>query len=292
MCDFPVREPSAHPIILPDMRPRPGVLTGYHRFESGAGHSTPMRLRAARSGRPFGWVAEDCACPGGVQQGLASARHGVRMHPPREGAGQPFPVACPGGFHGRPGRFPCPVWCLEMLAASACSIQGGNTKGVTHEAAKCWVPERSKTRIRRTGCGVEQFPCRRRARQHPISCAGWGSSPTQQWEEFPESSRAALAQSAGVTAETADPRVVGAVLGVVRRIMWQCARVAPCALPSETGGAGRRAHRICGAGAPHRHAATGLRRDAGWEHPACRRPIRNGWWHTPVRGRPSDGPLV
>lgn len=54
-------------------------------------------------------------------------------------------------------------------------------------------PNGSKTRIRRTGCGVEQFPCRRRARQHPISCAGWGSSPTQQWDEFPESPRAALA---------------------------------------------------------------------------------------------------
>lgn len=103
-----------------------------------------------------------------------------------------------------------------------------------------------------------------------------------------------LPQSAGVTADDAFPAFAGLtpVSGVVRRIMRQGARVAPCALPSETGGAGRCAHRICGAGAPHRHAATGLRRDAGWEHPACRRPIRNGWWHTPVRGRPADGPLV
>lgn len=60
--------------------------------------------------------------------------------------------------------------------ASACSIQGGDTTGATHEAAERWVPEWSKTRIRSTGCGVEQFPCRRRARQLLHSVRGMEDS--------------------------------------------------------------------------------------------------------------------
>ena len=143
-------------------------------------------------------------------------------------------------------------------------------------------PNGSKTRVRRTGCGVEQFLCRRRARQHPISCAGWGGSPTQQWEEFPESPRAAPAPVR--RGDGGNSRPTGCGNGLRRRprssrlIMRRGVRVAPGASPSGTGdrdGAGRCARRTCGAGAPHRHAATGLRRDAGWEHPAHRRkPIR------------------
>lgn len=166
-----------------------------------------------------------------------------------------------------------------MPTASACSIQGGNTTGVTHEAAKRWVPERSKTRIRRTGCGVEQFPCRRRARQHPISCAGWGGSPTQQWEEFPESPRAAPAPVR--RGDGGNSRPTGCGNGLRRRprssrlIMRRGVRVAPDASPSGTGdrgGAGRCARRTCGVGAPHRHTMTDNRGvTQGREHPAYRR---------------------
>lgn len=82
---------------------------------------------AARVRAGFDKVLRPCA----VEYGRKTGRHGM-VHPP---------VACPGGFHDRPGRFPCPVWRLETPTASACSIQGGNTTGATHEAAKRWVPE-------------------------------------------------------------------------------------------------------------------------------------------------------
>lgn len=126
-------------------------------------------------------------------------------------------------------------------------------------------PNGSKTRVRRTGCGVEQFPCRRRARQHPISCAGWGSSPTQQWEEFPESPRAALAPVRRGDGGNSRPTGCGNGLrhpsenGYSFESRSETFGVAPRVLPSETenrGGAGRRAHRICGVGAPHRHTMT------------------------------------
>ena len=184
--------------------------------------------------------------------------------------------------------------------ASACSIQGGNTTGVTHEAAKRWVPERSKTRIRRTGCGVEQFPCRRRARQHPISCAGWGSSPTQQWEEFPESPRAALApvrRGDGGTQLTRRLREQSQAPVRNGYPVESCSE-ASGSLPAhcrprrgDRGGAGRCVRRICGAGAPHRHAATGLRRDAGLGDPVHRRkPIRFGWLAYAGSGTPGRRP--
>lgn len=181
-----------------------------------------------------------------------TGRHGMVHGPNRS------PWRVRNRLHAGSGRFPRPVWRLETPTASACSIQGGNTTGATHEAAKRWVPERSKTRIRRTGCGVEQFPCRRRARQHPISCAGWGGSPTQQREEFPESPRAALAPVRRGDGRRRIPRIRGADPGhpsnhAARRT------VAPGASPFETGdrgGAGRRARRIRGAGAPHRHTMT------------------------------------
>ena len=184
--------------------------------------------------------------------------------------------------------------------SSACSIQGGNTTGVTHEAAKRWVPERSKTRIRRTGCGVEQFPCRRRARQRPISCAGWGSSPTQQWAEFPESPRAALApvrRGDGGTQLTRRLREQSQASSetVIRRIMQRGIGVTPrrIAVRDEVTGAVPvgASRRICGAGAPHRHAATGLRRDAGLGDPVHRRkPIRFGWLAYAGSGTPGRRP--
>lgn len=140
-------------------------------------------------------------------------------------------------------------------------------------------PNGSKTRVRRTGCGVEQFPCRRRARQHPISCAGWGSSPTQQWDEFPESPRAALAQSAGVTAEHSRPAGCGNGLRrrprSTRRIIQRGIGVAPRRIVVRHGGQGR-GQSACpsylrgGRASPSRHDKQ-LRRDVGREHPSCRR---------------------
>ncbi len=163
-------------------------------------------------------------------------------------------------------------------------------------------PNGSKTRIRRTGCGVEQFPCRRRARQHPISCAGWGSSPTQQWAEFPESPRAALAPVRRGDGRRCIPRIRGADPGLRRRptvIPSNHAarhRVIPGASPSDTG-AGR-VRSVCpshlrgGRASPSHHdrqpwcdAGPGAPGSPQETHP-------DGWWHTPVRGRPADGPLV
>ena len=185
--------------------------------------------------------------------------------------------------------------------ASACSIQGGNTTGVTHEAAKRWVPERSKTRIRRTGYGVEHFPCRRRARQHPISCAGWVSSPTQQWAEFPESPRAAPAPVR--RGDGGNSRPAGCGNGLRRRPIRSS--VESC---SEASGYSRRIavrDEVTGAapaGAPVASAGRARltvmpRQDCSvtqdWEiRSTAGNPSGSDGWHTPVRGRPADGPLV
>lgn len=241
-----------------------------------------------------------------------TGRHGMVHGPNRS------PWRVRNRLHAGSGRFPCPVWRLETPTASACSIQGGNTTGVTHEAAKRWVPERSKTRIRRTGCGVEQFPCRRRARQHPISCAGWGSSPTQQWEEFPESPRAALAPVRRGDGGNSRPTGCGNGLrhpsenGCPRRIMRRGVRVAPGALPSDTGdrgGPGRcvPSHPRGGRASPSHHdrqpwcdagpGAPGpprtIRMDGGIRRFGDARPTArwcNGSTPAPVAGGPGSNP--
>lgn len=99
------------------------------------------------------------------------------------------------------------------------------------------------------------------------------NTPSRAWDGAahpPSSGRSSLSrrvrllpQSAGVTAETADPRVVGAVSGVVHgRPVESCSEAsgrppAHCRpRRGDRGGAGRRAHRICGVGAPHRHTMT------------------------------------
>lgn len=142
-----------------------------------------------------------------------TGRHGA-VHPPREGAGQPFSVTCPESASRRFRTVPASsVEAGGFLPA--CSIQGGNTTGVTHEAAKRWVPERSKTRIRRTGCGSSS--------SHAVGAPVNTPSRARDGVAHPPSSgRSSLSrrvrllpQSAGVTAETADPRVVGTVSGVV-----------------------------------------------------------------------------
>lgn len=207
-----------------------------------------------------------------------TGRHGA-VHPPREGAGQPFSVTCP---ESASRRFrTVPASSVETGGfLPACSIQGGNTTGVTHEAAKRWVPERSKTRIRRTGCGVEQFPCRRRARQRLHSVRGMeDSSPTQQWEEFPESPRAAPAPVRRGDGRRCIPRIRGADPGYSVESRSETLGVAPRVLPSETGDRGGpvgASRRIRGAGAPHRHTLTDNRGvTQGREHPVHRGP--SGW---------------
>lgn len=92
-----------------------------------------------------------------------------------------------------------------------------------------------------------------------------------------------LPQSAGVTAETADPRVVGTVSGVVHGRPVESCSEASGSLPAhclprrgDRGGAGRCARRTCGAGAPHRHTMTDNRGvTQGREHPVHRGP--SGW---------------
>lgn len=76
--------------------------------------------------------------PHAMERGSMTGRHGA-VHPPREGAGQPFSVTCP---ESASRRFrTVPASSVETGGfLPACSIQGGNT-GATHEAAKRWVPE-------------------------------------------------------------------------------------------------------------------------------------------------------
>lgn len=76
--------------------------------------------------------------PHAMERGRMTGRHGA-VHPPREGAGQPFFVTCP---ESASRRFrTVPASSVETGGfLPACSIQGGNT-GATHEAAKRWVPE-------------------------------------------------------------------------------------------------------------------------------------------------------
>lgn len=205
----------------------------------------------ARVRAGFDKVLHPCA----MEYGCKTGRHGM-VHPP---------VACPGGFHDRPGRFPCPVWRLE---ASCLPVRfRAGTRALLMRPQSAGFPNGSKTRIRRTGCGVEQFPCRRRARQHPISCAGWGSSPTpQQWEEFPESPRAALApvrRGDGGTQPThglwerSQASVRKRLLRrITQRDAWGRSPAHCHPRRDDRGGAGRRAHRICGVGAPHCHTMT------------------------------------
>ena len=109
-----------------------------------------------------------------------------------------------------------------------------------------------------------------------------------------------LPQSAGVTAEHSRPAGCGNGLRrrprSTRRIIQRGIGVAPRRIVVRHGGPGR-GRSACpsylrGGRASPSHHDKQLRRDVGREHPACRRPIRNGWWHTPVRGRPSGRPLV
>ena len=186
-------------------------------------------------------------------------------------------------LHAGSGRFPCPVRRPETPSASACSTQGGDTAGITHGAATLG----SRTGVRPVTAyhGRSSNPMRGMPDQRRTGMQARRSSPTQQWEESPWSPRATIAQSAGVTAETADPRVVGTVSGIRPKT------VAPVESCSEASGYSRRIavrdgmtgaapvgvfRRIRGAGAPHRHTMTdnhGVTQ--GREHPAHRGP--SGW---------------
>ena len=135
-------------------------------------------------------------------------------------------------LHAGSGRFPCPVRRPETPSASACSTQGGDTAGITHGAATLG----SRTGVRPVTAyhGRSSNPMRGMPDQRRTGMQARRSSPTQQWEESPWSPRATIAQSAGVTAETADPRVVGTVSGIRPKT------VAPVESCSEASGYSRR----------------------------------------------------
>lgn len=149
--------------------------------------------------------------------------------------------------------------------ASACSIQGGNTTGVTHEAAKRWVPERSKTRIRRTGCASSSSHAVGAPVNTPSRARDGAAHPPSSGRSSLSRRVRLLPQSAGVTAETADPRVVGMVSGIRPKTV---APVESCGeasgslpahcRPTRGTGAGPvgASRRIRGVGAPHRHTMT------------------------------------
>lgn len=111
-----------------------------------------------------------------------------------------------------------------------------------------------------------------------------------------------LPQSAGVTADDAFPAFAGLtpVLGVVQRLSRRIMQRGIGLFPAHrrpTRGAGR-VRSVCpshlrgGRASPSHHdrqpwcdAGPGAPGSPQETHP-------DGWWHTPVRGRPADGPLV
>lgn len=122
----------------------------------------------------------------------------------------------------------------------------------------------------------------------PRSVRGTGSSsPTQLWEESPGPPHAALAPVRRGDGGTSRPTGCGNGLRhrpirSSRRIMRRDVGVAPRRLAvrdgGDRGGAGRRARRIRGTGAPHRHAPTHTRGvTQGREHPAHRGNHSSGW---------------
>lgn len=122
----------------------------------------------------------------------------------------------------------------------------------------------------------------------PSRARDGGSSPTQQWDEFPESPRAALAPVR--RGNGGNSRLTGCESGLRRRPSNHAARRTGRSLRIAVRDGRRRS--ACppylrgGRASPPHHDKQPWR-DVGRKHPACRRPIRNGWWHTPVRGRPN-----
>ena len=82
---------------------------------------------------------------------------------------------------GSSGRFPCPVWRLETPTTSRLPVRfrAGILRAPLMRPQSAGFPKGSKPLILRTGCGVEKFSCRRRARQRLHSVRGMeDSSPT------------------------------------------------------------------------------------------------------------------
>lgn len=191
-------------------------------------------------------------------------------------------------LHAGFGRFPRTTGGRGIRGMRPVRFRAGTLRAsLARSTIMAGFPNGSKTRIRRTGYGVEQLPCRRRARQRPVPCAERGPAHPPSCGRSPLGRRMRLLpQSAGVMAEPADPRVVGTVSGIVRYAhpVESCDETsgsppAHCRpRRGERGGAGRRARRIRGAGAPHRHAPTHTRGvTQGREHPARRGNHPVGW---------------
>lgn len=173
-----------------------------------------------------------------MEYGCETGRHGA-VHPPREGAGQPFPVACPGGIHDRPGRFPCPAWRLEafrlpvrfragILRAPLMRSQSAGFRNGVRRASG--APDAGSSSSHAVGAPVNTPSRARDGAAHPPSSGR--SSLSRRVRLLP--------QSAGVTADDAFPAFAGLtpVSGVVHgRPVESCSEASgslPGALPSET----------------------------------------------------------
>ena len=195
-----------------------------------------------------------------------TGRHGMVHGPNRS------PWRVRNRLHAGSGRFPRPVWRLEtptvsrlpvrfragILRASLMRPQSAGFRNGVRRASG--APDAGSSSSHAVGAPVNTPSRARDGVAHPPSSGR--SSLSRRVRLLP--------QSAGVTAETADPRVVGTVSGVVHgRPVESCSEASGysrrIAVRDGMTGAGPVGvfRRIRVAGAPHRHAATGLRRDAG-----------------------------
>ena len=206
-----------------------------------------------------------------------TGRHGMVHGPNRS------PWRVRNRLHAGSGRFPRPVWRLETPTASRLPVRfragilraslmrpqsAGFQNGVRRASG---APDAGSSSSHAVGAPVNTPSRARDGVAHPPSSGR--SSLSRRVRLLP--------QSAGVTAETADPRVVGTVSGVVHgRPVESCSEASGysrrIAVRDGMTGAGPVGvfRRIRVAGAPHRHAATGLRRDAGPGAPGPPRTIR------------------
>ena len=182
-------------------------------------------------------------------------------------------------LHAGSGRFPCPAWRLEAFRLPVRFRAGilrallmrprsaGFRNGVRRASG---APDAGSSSSHAVGAPVNTPSRARDGAAHPPS-SGRGSLSRRV---------RLLPQSAGVTAETADPRVVGTVSGVVHgRPVESCSETSGysrrIAVRDEMTGAGPvgASRRIRGAGAPHRHTLTDNRgATQGREHPVHRGP--------------------
>lgn len=207
-------------------------------------------------------------------------------------------------LHAGFGRFPRTTGGRGIRGMRPVRFRAGTLRAsLARPTIMTGFPNGSKTRIRRTGYGVEQLPCRRRARQRPVPCAERGPAHPPSCGRSPLGRRMRLLpQSAGVMAEPADPRVVGTVSGIVRYAhpVESCGEASgspPAHCRPRRGRPGRcrparPSHPRDGRASPS-CPDTQPWRDAGPGAPGSpRKPFERMDGMRRFRGRPADGPLV